>query len=84
MIVLQTSIPDMMPKRGKVRDIYDFGNSLLLVSSDRVSAFDWILPTGIPDKGKVLNQMAAFWFQQLGVPNHLITTDVEKIPFPQG
>ncbi|MDR0609017.1 MAG: phosphoribosylaminoimidazolesuccinocarboxamide synthase [Planctomycetaceae bacterium] len=84
MIVLQTSIPDMTPKRGKVRDIYDFGNSLLLVSSDRISAFDWILPTGIPDKGKVLNQMAAFWFGKLGVPNHLITADIEKMPFPQG
>ncbi|MDR2704666.1 MAG: phosphoribosylaminoimidazolesuccinocarboxamide synthase [Planctomycetaceae bacterium] len=84
MIVLQTSIPNRTPKRGKVRDIYDFGDSLLLVSSDRISAFDWVLPTGIPDKGKVLNQMAAFWFQQLGVPNHLITTDIEKIPFPQG
>ncbi|MDR1140186.1 MAG: phosphoribosylaminoimidazolesuccinocarboxamide synthase [Planctomycetaceae bacterium] len=84
MIVLQTSIPEMTPKRGKVRDIYDFGNSLLLVSSDRISAFDWILPTGIPDKGKVLNQMAAFWFRQLGVPNHLLTTDIEKMPFPNG
>jgi phosphoribosylaminoimidazole-succinocarboxamide synthase len=84
MIVLQTSIPEMTPKRGKVRDIYDFGHSLLLVSSDRISAFDWIIPTGIPDKGKVLNQMAAFWFQQLDVPNHLITTDIEKMPFPRG
>ncbi|MDR0335859.1 MAG: phosphoribosylaminoimidazolesuccinocarboxamide synthase [Planctomycetaceae bacterium] len=82
MIVLQTSIAGITPKRGKVRDIYDFGESVLLVSSDRISAFDWILPTGIPDKGKVLNQMAAFWFQQLGIPNHLITTDVTKMPFP--
>jgi phosphoribosylaminoimidazole-succinocarboxamide synthase len=82
MIVLQTSIAGMTPKHGKVRDIYDFGDSLLLVSSDRISAFDWVLPTGIPDKGKVLNQLSAFWFRQLGVPNHLITTNVGKMPFP--
>lgn len=74
----------MTPKRGKVRDIYDFGDSLLLVSTDRISAFDWILPTPIPDKGKVLNQMAEFWFQLLGVENHLITTDVDEMPFPEG
>ncbi|MDR2439371.1 MAG: phosphoribosylaminoimidazolesuccinocarboxamide synthase [Planctomycetaceae bacterium] len=82
MIVLQTSISGMTPKHGKVRDIYDFGDSLLLVSSDRISAFDWVLPTGIPDKGKVLNQLSAFWFRQLGVPNHLITANVRKMPFP--
>ena len=74
----------MTPKRGKVRDIYDFGDALLLVSSDRISAFDWVLPTGIPDKGKVLNQTAEFWFDRLDVPNHVITTDVEKMPFPKG
>ena len=53
-VVMQTSIPGMTPKRGKVRDIYDFGDKLLLVSTDRISAFDWILPSGVPDKGKVL------------------------------
>ena len=74
----------MTPKKGKVRDVYDFGDSLLLVSTDRLSAFDFILPTGIPDKGKILNQMAAFWFEKLGVPNHFITTDVDEIPFPAG
>ena len=83
-VVLQTSIPGMTPKRGKVRDIYDFGDKVLLVSSDRISAFDWILPTAIPDKGKVLNQTAEFWFETLGVRNHVITTDVSKIPFPAG
>lgn len=77
-------IPGMTPKRGKVRDCYDFGDSLLLVSTDRISAFDWILPTPIPDKGKVLNQMAEFWFGMLGVENHLITTDVNQMPFPAG
>lgn len=83
-VVLQTSIPGMTPKRGKVRDIYDFGDKVLLVSSDRISAFDWILPTAIPDKGKVLNQTAEFWFETLGVRNHVVTTDVSKIPFPAG
>ena len=77
-------IPGMTPKQGKVRDCYDFGDSLLLVSTDRISAFDWILPTPIPDKGKVLNQTAGFWFGMLGVENHLITTDVTKMPFPVG
>ena len=69
---------------GKVRDIYDLGDSLLLVSSDRISAFDWVLPTAIPDKGKVLNQISAFWFGMFDVPNHLITTDVDQMPFPAG
>ncbi len=88
MIVLETSIPGMTPKRGKVRDIYTFedsnGDSVLLVSSDRISAYDWVLPTGIPDKGKVLNQTAEFWFHYLGVPNHVLTTDVNAMPFPEG
>ncbi len=80
----------MTPKRGKVRDMYFFNNtdtlddSVLLVSTDRISAFDWILPTGIPDKGKVLNQTAEFWFNRLDVPHHVITTDVEKMPLPPG
>ncbi|MDO5308836.1 MAG: phosphoribosylaminoimidazolesuccinocarboxamide synthase [Planctomycetia bacterium] len=82
--VLQTSLPGYNPKRGKVRDIYDLGDAILLVSTDRISAFDWILPTGIPDKGKVLNQMAEFWFKTLGVKNHMITTNVDEMPFPQG
>lgn len=82
--VCTTFIPGMTPKKGKVRDVYDFGDALLLVSSDRISAFDWILPTGIPDKGKILNQTAAFWFEKLGVANHFITDDVTKIPFPAG
>ena len=83
-VVLQTSMPGTTPKRGKVRDVYDFGDKILLVSSDRISAFDWILPTGVPDKGKVLNQTAEFWFETLGVPNHVVTTDVNEIPFPEG
>ncbi len=83
-VVRETNIPGMTPKRGKVRDVYDFGDTVLLVSSDRISAFDWILPSCIPDKGKVLTQTAAWWFETLGVKNHLITIDVDKIPFPAG
>jgi phosphoribosylaminoimidazole-succinocarboxamide synthase len=69
-------------RRGKVRDIYDLGNQLLLVSTDRISAFDWILPSGIPQKGCVLTQIAAFWFDLLPVANHMITTDVEQMDLP--
>ena len=83
-IIRETSLPGLPVRRGKVRDVYDLGENLLLVSTDRLSAFDWVLPTGIPDKGKVLTQIAAFWFGQLGVPNHLITTDVEKMDLPAG
>jgi phosphoribosylaminoimidazole-succinocarboxamide synthase len=82
--VLQTALPGLPVRRGKVRDIYDLGDRLLLVSSDRISAFDWILPTGIPDKGRLLTQIAAFWFAQLGEPNHLITTDVAQMTLPVG
>jgi phosphoribosylaminoimidazole-succinocarboxamide synthase len=68
--------------RGKVRDIYDLDDKLLLVASDRISAFDVILPTLIPDKGKILTQMSEFWFAIIKdlVPNHLITTRVEEFP----
>ena len=83
-VVLQTSIPGVPVRRGKVRDIYDLGSRLLLVSTDRISAFDWVLPTGIPDKGRVLTQIAAFWFDLLEEPHHLITTDVNKMDLPTG
>ena len=81
-VVLQTALPGLPVRRGKVRDIYDLGDRLLLVSTDRLSAFDWVLPTGIPDKGRVLTQIAAFWFERLGEPNHLITTDVDRMDLP--
>jgi phosphoribosylaminoimidazole-succinocarboxamide synthase len=83
-VVRETTLPGLPVRRGKVRDIYDLGDRLLLVSTDRISAFDWVLPTGIPDKGKVLNQIAAFWFQLLGEPHHLITTDVDQMDLPAG
>jgi len=68
--------------RGKVRDMYDLGEHLLIVTTDRISAFDWVLPNGIPDKGKVLNQLSAFWFRVLAdvVPNHLVSTEVAADP----
>ena len=61
--------------RGKVRDVYDLGDKLLIVATDRISAFDVVLPTGIPDKGLVLTQLSAFWFEKTGdiVPNHFIS-----------
>jgi phosphoribosylaminoimidazole-succinocarboxamide synthase len=71
-------------KKGKVRDIYDLGDRLLIVATDRLSAFDVVLPDGIPDKGKVLTQVSAFWFNRLGhiVKNHLISTDIASFPEP--
>jgi phosphoribosylaminoimidazole-succinocarboxamide synthase len=83
-VVQETSLPGLSVRRGKVRDIYDLGEQLLLVSTDRISAFDWVLPTPIPDKGRVLTQIAAFWFDLLSEPNHLITTDVQKMELPPG
>jgi phosphoribosylaminoimidazole-succinocarboxamide synthase len=69
-------------KQGKVRDLYDLGDSLLIVATDRLSAFDVILPDGIPNKGKVLTQISAFWFNRLcaTVPNHILSTDVKDFP----
>ncbi len=83
-VVIETSLPGLPVRRGKVRDIYDLGDQLLLVSTDRISAFDWILPTGIPQKGQVLTQIAAFWFDLLGEPNHVVTTDVDQMDLPEG
>jgi phosphoribosylaminoimidazole-succinocarboxamide synthase len=84
MIVRETSLPGLPVRRGKVRDVYDLGDRILLVSTDRLSAFDWVLPTAIPDKGRVLTQIASFWFQLLNEPDHLITTDVTKMDLPAG
>ncbi|MDR1479763.1 MAG: phosphoribosylaminoimidazolesuccinocarboxamide synthase [Planctomycetaceae bacterium] len=81
-VILKTDISGFEPKRGKVRDVYDFGDSVLIVSTDRISAFDWVLPVGVPDKGRVLNRMSAFWFDELGVRNHVLATDVLEMPFP--
>jgi phosphoribosylaminoimidazole-succinocarboxamide synthase len=71
-------------KQGKVRDLYDLGDTLLIVATDRLSAFDVILPDGIPNKGKVLTQISSFWFERLShiVPNHVLSTDVRDFPEP--
>jgi phosphoribosylaminoimidazole-succinocarboxamide synthase len=83
-VLLRTDFPDLkLRASGKVRDVYDVSDdALLFVASDRISAFDYVLATGIPQKGKVLNQISLFWFDFLAnvVPNHLITADVEKYP----
>ena len=69
-------------RQGKVRDVYDLGEHYLMVASDRISAFDWILPTHIPDKGRVLTQISKFWFEYCNVPHHLVSTDVHSIDLP--
>ena len=81
--LLETSFPDLqLHGRGKVRDIYAIGDDLLIVATDRISAFDYVLGSGIPDKGKVLTQLSAFWFERMGdlVPHHVIATDVARYP----
>jgi phosphoribosylaminoimidazole-succinocarboxamide synthase len=83
MIVKETNFPDLkLVNRGKVREIYDLGEHLLLVTSDRISAFDVIMDEGIPKKGQVLNKMSAFWFEQMAdiIPNHIIATEVDDFP----
>lgn len=82
-IVLETNLSGLtLARRGKVRDVYDLGEHLLIVATDRISAFDYILGSGIPDKGKVLTQLSAFWFGRIGdlVPHHLISIDVDTFP----
>ena len=84
-VVTDTTSAGFVPtKTGKVRDLYDLGASLLLVATDRLSAFDVILPDGIPNKGKVLTQISAFWFDRLSslVKNQIISTDVQSFPEP--
>ena len=84
-MIFETHFPGLqLHARGKVRDIYAAGDQLLIVTTDRLSAFDCILPTPIPDKGRVLTQLTLFWLDQLGstIPNHLITADVDRYPEP--
>ena len=78
--LLECTIPGVPSKSGKVRDVFDLGDKLLMVVTDRISAFDVILPCGVPDKGKVLNQLSLFWLEFLGMKNHLITADVDEYP----
>jgi len=82
--VFETDFKDLnLLKRGKVRDIYDLGDRLLMVASDRLSAFDVIMPDPIPDKGKILTQISLFWFKIMEplLPNHVISSDVDNSTF---
>jgi len=81
--LLETSLDGLtLYRRGKVRDVYDVDDCLLIVATDRISAFDFVLASGIPDKGKVLTQMSAFWFEHLAdvVPNHFVSTNPDDYP----
>ncbi len=81
--VVDTNFPDLkLFKKGKVRDVYDLGASLLMVATDRISAFDVVMPNPIPDKGKILNQISLFWFEKMKplVENHVITSNVDDYP----
>jgi phosphoribosylaminoimidazole-succinocarboxamide synthase len=83
-VLLQSDLPGVPVRRGKVRDVYDFGDRLLFIATDRISAFDWILPTGIPDKGRILTQISRFWFARLDVSHHLLDAPIESLPLPKG
>ena len=81
--LLETRLPGRTPStRGKVRDVFDLGETLLIVATDRISAFDYVLGSGIPDKGKVLTQLSTFWFARTGdiVANHVLATAVADFP----
>jgi phosphoribosylaminoimidazole-succinocarboxamide synthase len=85
MVVVETDLPGLGPvRRGKVRDVYDLGDRLLLVATDRVSAFDVVLADPIPDKGRILTQISAFWFRICAdlTPNHVISLDLDDFPPP--
>ena len=75
-VLINTELPLTIFVKGKVRDTYDLGNELLIIATDRISAFDVVLPVGIPDKGKVLNQLSAYWFDKTKdiIPNHVVET----------
>lgn len=84
-ILIQTDLPELtLHARGKVRDLYTVGDHLLFVATDRISAFDYVLASGIPEKGRVLTQLSLFWFDFLKnvVNNHLVTADVKEYPAP--
>jgi phosphoribosylaminoimidazole-succinocarboxamide synthase len=78
--LLESHVPGRTPRRGKVRDVYDLGDTLAIVATDRISAFDHVLHPGIPNKGRVLTRMSLFWFDWLKVPHHLISADLSALP----
>jgi phosphoribosylaminoimidazole-succinocarboxamide synthase len=82
-VILKTEFPDIqLLNRGKVRDIYELGELLLLVATDRISAFDVVLPNGIPEKGRVLTQISIYWFEQMKdiIQNHIVATEIRDFP----
>jgi phosphoribosylaminoimidazole-succinocarboxamide synthase len=78
--LLESHVSGFPCRRGKVRDVYDLGDRLVIVATDRISAFDWVLPTPIPDKGRVLTALTLFWLESLSPPNHLLSTDLRDMP----
>jgi phosphoribosylaminoimidazole-succinocarboxamide synthase len=80
--LLESNVPGFPVRRGKVRDVYDLGDTLAVVATDRISAFDWVMPTPIPGKGELLTAMSRFWFAELGVPNHLLPNEAALLPEP--
>ncbi len=77
--LLHSDVPGYPCRRGKVRDVYDLCDRLVIVATDRISAFDWVLPTAIPGKGRVLTALTLFWLDRLGVPNHLLSTNLAEM-----
>src|SRR5437870_6556369 len=78
--MLQSNITAYPRRQGKVRDVYDLGDKLMIVATDRISAFDWVLPTPIPDKGRVLTALTLFWLRWLKIPNHLLSANEADFP----
>ncbi len=76
---ISIEIPGLKVRRGKVRDVFDLGDKLLLIATDRISAFDWVLPTPIPDKGRALNLLSEHWFGVLGQRHHCLSTDINEV-----
>jgi phosphoribosylaminoimidazole-succinocarboxamide synthase len=79
---LQSALGALPVKRGKVRDMYDLGDRVLMVATDRLSAFDWVFPNGVPDRGRVLTQISRFWFETLGERHHMLSTDLRDVELP--
>ncbi|QDT38846.1 phosphoribosylaminoimidazolesuccinocarboxamide synthase [Stratiformator vulcanicus] len=82
--LLHSELPGLQPRRGKVRDVYDFGDRLLIVATDRISAFDWVLPNAVPEKGRILTAISQWWFAQVDCPHHLLSTDPSDVSLPSG
>ncbi|HUG20184.1 MAG TPA: phosphoribosylaminoimidazolesuccinocarboxamide synthase [Planctomycetaceae bacterium] len=79
---LRSEIPGIPIRRGKVRDVYEFGERLLIVATDRISAFDWVMPNGIPDKGRILTGISLMWFDRLETKNHFLSANPEDVRLP--